>query len=61
MEEMPRKLEGTGKVAGTTFARFEDCVRWIDKGYQFMNIGSLLNYGAEVQRAHFDEVSSKLL
>ena len=56
MEELPRKLEGTGKIAGTTFAGFNDCIRWIDKGYLFMSIGSLLKYGVEVQRRHFETV-----
>lgn len=59
MKELPRKLEGTGKVAGTTWARFEDCVRWIDLGYTFMNIGSVLGFGAQVQRRQFAEVREK--
>ena len=60
MEELPKKLEGTGKVAGTTFGRFEDCFRWIEKGYRFMNVGSMLAFGAEVQKAHFAELRDRL-
>lgn len=60
MKEVPRKLEGTGKVAGTTFARYEDCVRWIDLGYSFMNVGSLLAFGADTQRGHFAEIRERI-
>ncbi len=59
MKEVPRKLEGTGKVAGTTFARYEDCARWIDLGYLFMNVGSVLGFGADVQQRHFDEIRER--
>lgn len=59
MKQLPRKLEGTGKVAGTTFARYEDCLRWIDMGYTFMNVGSVLGFGAETQRQYFSEIREK--
>jgi len=48
MEDVPRRLEGTGKVAGTTLgdvAEIQEKLRW---GYRFMNVGSAIGYGVQV-------------
>lgn len=53
MREIPRRLEGTGVVAGTTFTDVNECREKIDWGYRFMNVGSLVVYGAIALREHF--------
>ncbi len=48
MRDVPRRLEGTGIVAGTTLgevAEIQEKLRW---GYRFMNVGNALFYGAQV-------------
>ena len=48
MEDVPKRLEGTGIAAGTTLgdvAEIQQKLRW---GYRFMNVGSALNYGVQV-------------
>jgi len=48
MEDVPRRLEGTGIVTGTTLgevAEIQQKIRW---GYRFLNVGSALNYGVQV-------------
>ena len=53
MREIPRRLEGTGLVAGTTFADVDQCREKIDWGYRFMNVGSILAYGGMALEQHF--------
>lgn len=48
MQAVPKKLEGTGIVTGTTLmdvSEMQEKFRW---GYRFMNVGNPLNYGAQV-------------
>ena len=48
MKAVPKKLEGTGIVTGTTLmdvAEMQEKLRW---GYRFMNVGNALGYGAQV-------------
>jgi 4-hydroxy-2-oxoheptanedioate aldolase len=52
MEDVPKRLEGTGLVAGTTLvdvAEIQQKLRW---GYRFMNVGSVLGYGAQMVQQH---------
>lgn len=48
MRDVPRRLEGTGVVAGTTLgevAEIQEKIRW---GYRFLNVGNALFYGTQV-------------
>ncbi len=52
MEDVPRRLEGTGLAAGTTLmsvAEIQEKIRW---GYRFLNVGNALTYGAQVLDSH---------
>ena len=52
MEDVPRRLEGTSIVAGTTLmdvADIQEKIRW---GYRFLNVGSILAYGAQALKGH---------
>ncbi|MEW6754149.1 MAG: aldolase/citrate lyase family protein [Candidatus Latescibacterota bacterium] len=52
MRDVPRRLEGTGIVTGTTLAdvaEIQEKVRW---GYRLINVGSIVGYGAQVLRRH---------
>jgi len=53
MREIPRRLEGTGLVAGTTFMDVDQCREKIDWGYRFMNVGSILVFGGMALRHNF--------
>jgi len=52
MEDVPRRLEGTGITVGTTLmdrAEIQEKIRW---GYRFLNVGSALGYGTQVLDTH---------
>jgi hypothetical protein len=52
MEEIPRRLAGSGIMIGTTLgdvAEIQQKYRW---GYRFLNIGSPLGYGLSVVQQH---------
>ena len=52
MEDVPKRLAGTGIVAGTTLgdvAEIQEKYRW---GYRFLNVGSPLAYGMQVLQQH---------
>lgn len=54
MQDVPRHLENTGIVAGTTLgevAEIQEKIRW---GYRFLNVGSALSYGAQVLKQNLD-------
>lgn len=54
MEDVPKKLEGTGIVTATTLvdvSEIQQKVRW---GYRFLNVGSALGYGVQTLKGHFD-------
>ena len=47
MQDVPRRLEGTGIVTGTTLvdvAEMQEKIRW---GYRYINVGNALGYGAQ--------------
>lgn len=54
MEDVPRKLEGTGIATGTTLldvAEIQEKIRW---GYRFLNVGSALAYGVQEVQKNLD-------
>ena len=54
MEDVPRRLEGTGIAAGTTLmdvAEIQEKVRW---GYRYLNVGSAIGYGTQVLKGHLE-------
>ena len=54
MEEVPRRLEGTGIATGTTLvevAEIQEKIRW---GYRFLNVGSIVGYGAQVLKRNLE-------
>ncbi len=52
MEELPRRLEGTGIVTGTTLVDPDEVRQKIDWGYRFLNVGTPLGYGLQVVTSH---------
>ncbi len=52
MEELPRRLEGTGIVTGTTLVDPDEVRQKIDWGYRFLNVGTPLAYGLQVVTSH---------
>jgi 2-keto-3-deoxy-L-rhamnonate aldolase RhmA len=56
MQDVARKIEGTGKALATTFQDPEDCRRWIGEGYRMMNVGSILALGTIATKRIFQEL-----
>jgi 4-hydroxy-2-oxoheptanedioate aldolase len=52
MEEVPKRLEGTGIVVGTTLVDPEEIRQKIDWGYRFLNVGSPISYGVQAVSQH---------
>jgi len=53
MEDVPRRLEGTGLVTATTLADVDEIQQKVRWGYRFLNVGSALNYGTQALAGHF--------
>lgn len=54
MEDVPRKLEGTSIVAGTTLmdvGEIQEKIRW---GYRFLNVGNIVGYGTRILQDHLE-------
>ncbi len=54
MEDVPRRLQGTGLVAATTLvdvSEIQEKVRW---GYRYLNVGNALGYGVQVVASHIE-------
>jgi 2-keto-3-deoxy-L-rhamnonate aldolase RhmA len=52
MQDVPRRLEGTGIVTGTTLvdvAEMQEKIRW---GYRYINVGNALGYGVQALAGH---------
>lgn len=47
LRDVPKRLEGTGIMAGTTLADVRDIQEKIEWGYRYINVGSILGYGIE--------------
>ena len=54
MEDVPKRLEGTGLVTATTLADVADIQQKVRWGYRFLNVGSALNYGTQALAGHFE-------
>jgi 4-hydroxy-2-oxoheptanedioate aldolase len=47
MQEIPRRLQGTGIAVGTTLTSVSEIQEKMDWGYTFLNVGNPLGYGLE--------------
>jgi len=54
MQDVPRRLEGTGKVAATTLVEVAEIQEKIGWGYRYLNVGNALGYGAQVLKNNLD-------
>jgi 2-keto-3-deoxy-L-rhamnonate aldolase RhmA len=54
MREVPRRLEGTGIVAGTTMGEVSDLQEKVRWGYRYLNVGNALGYGIQVLQQNLD-------
>jgi hypothetical protein len=54
MLDVPRRLEGSGIVAGTTLAEVSELQEKIRWGYRFLNVGSALSYGTQVLKQNLE-------
>jgi 2-keto-3-deoxy-L-rhamnonate aldolase RhmA len=54
MEEIPRRLAGSGIMIGTTLTDVSEIQQKYRWGYRFLNIGSPLGYGLNVVRQHVE-------
>ena len=52
MEDVPKRLAGSGIVAGTTLVNVDDIQEKIGWGYRFMNVGNIAAYGSAVLASH---------
>ena len=59
MRDVPKRLEGTGIMAGTTLAGMDEIREKIDWGYRYINVGTPMGYGMEVLREHLDTLRSE--
>ena len=50
MEDVPKRLAGTGIVPGTTLVEVADIQEKIRWGYRYLNVGNVVAYGNEVLR-----------
>ncbi len=54
MQDIPKRLQGTGIVTGTTLESVTELQQKIDWGYRFLNIGSILGYGVKALNGHVE-------
>ena len=54
MEDVPKRLVGTGLVTATTLADVADIQQKVRWGYRFLNVGSALNYGTQALSGYFE-------
>ena len=54
MQDIPRRLEGTGVTAATTLVDVSEIQEKIGWGYRFMNVGNVLSYGVEILRQNLE-------
>lgn len=52
MEDVPKRLEGTGIAAGTTLVNVEEIQEKLRWGYRFMNVGNIVTYGCQALEQH---------
>ncbi|MXY96398.1 MAG: hypothetical protein F4Z29_01300 [Gemmatimonadetes bacterium] len=58
VRELPRRLEGSGIMAGTTLDDLQDIRQKIDWGYRYINVGSPMGYGMRVLKDNLDTLRS---
>ena len=56
MQEVPKRLEGSGHTIGTTLSDVAEMQQKIDWGYRFMNVGSPLGYGIQALSGHLENL-----
>jgi 4-hydroxy-2-oxoheptanedioate aldolase len=56
MEEVPRRLEGTGIVTGTTLVNVDEIKQKVDWGYRFLNVGNPIVYGVQAVTQHVQDL-----
>ena len=54
MRDVPRRLEGSSIVPGTTLMEVSDIQEKISWGYRFLNVGNALSYGTQVLKRNLD-------
>ena len=59
MQDVPKRLEGTGIAAGTTLGALDEIQEKISWGYRYMNVGSPLAYGVQVLQDHLNTLRDK--
>lgn len=52
MREVPRRLEGTGIMTGTTLSDPAELKEKMGWGYRFLNVGNPLSYGIQALQGH---------
>lgn len=52
MQEIPRRLQGTGIAVGTTLSSVKEIQEKMSWGYTFLNVGSPLEYGLQTLSAN---------
>ena len=52
MRDVPKRLEGSGIVAGTTLSDVDDIQEKIEWGYRYISVGNPLGYGVTVLGQH---------
>ncbi len=52
MRDVPKRLEGTGIMAGTTLDDVQDIQEKIDWGYRYINVGTPMGYGMAALQEH---------
>jgi 4-hydroxy-2-oxoheptanedioate aldolase len=54
MQDVPRRLEGAGIVAGTTLGEVSEIQEKIRWGYRFLNVGNALSYGTQALKQNLE-------
>ena len=58
LREVPKRLEGSGIVAGTTLDDMDEIRQKIDWGYRYISVGSPMGYGMKVLQENLDTLRS---
>lgn len=58
MRDVPKRLEGSGIMAGTTLDDVQDIREKIDWGYRYINVGTPMGYGMAALEENLDNLRS---
>ena len=58
MENLVEKATKAGKVLGSTFVGTDKCEKWINKGYNFMNIADPLSLGTDKLKSEIERLKN---